>query len=481
MLTLLSEDGFIFEKAASSKSGNYKGPCPQCGGEDRFTVTPNDSYGGSFICNQCNFHGDKIKYLREYRGLTYFEACATLNLQPKFTYQSTRDLLNKENKVYTPKDIPNPPKAWINKTTQLTFSFFQNMMSAPGKLHRDFLTQKKSLTIETIKKARLGFNPSGMKFSKNSFGLPEDPEANKNTVWIAPGIVIPYFPLDEQLIRIRVRQENPAPGFGRYLMQTGSSSTFYICIGYNKSKPVVIVESELDAILINQEVGDLINVMATGSTTNYPCEISDKLIKDSSQVYVYPDKDQAGEKMGEWYKKNYSAKVLVAPFGKDPSESVFEGLNLREFILEQIKSKTKSKEPHQNEISQEIDSIKIPENSQEKIRKKIGKAHEPAHKHAVEINQIPPDEQSFKIPEENTQEIIQENTQEIIEKKELSRDCFGTGFCGSLQGLTCLVSGKDLFEMEKCPASPPRWKKWHCPSGAYSQVIIEPMLDRDRT
>jgi len=483
MLELLKQDGFIFEKVSSGKGGVYKGPCPMCGGDDRFTVTPNDSYGGSYICNQCDFAGDKIKYLRDFRGMSYFEACAELNIKPKLTYQTSRDLLDKQNKPHEPKEIPNPPPTWQKKSTDLTFAFYKNLLSAPGKQYRDFLTKEKSLTIQTIQKARLGFNPSGMKFIKQIFGLPEIPD-DKNTVWIALGIVIPYF-LNEQLIRNRVRQENPSPGFGRYLMQTGSSSTFFIYPNWEPLglKPVVIVEAELDGWLLWQECSDLINVIASGSSNNYPCIISDGRIKDCSQVYVWGDNDEAGSKMNSWYEKQYSAIPIHTSIGEDVSHASSRGLNIREFIIQQLNPDDTPFENSQENTTQ-IDDIIIPE----KIRENKIKPHEPTQKPVVEIinnclekikepiEKVSLDELPLKIPENS----IKNPIEKIREKKMQDRDCYNTGFCGRLQDGNCLLSKTSIHDMEICANSPPRWKRWVDSTRTIEQIIIEPRLNNKK-
>jgi hypothetical protein len=60
------------------------GPCPFCGGTDRFIVFDN----GRGWCRQCNWKGDSIQLLRDRDGLSFVEAkralgldCSPLSLQ----------------------------------------------------------------------------------------------------------------------------------------------------------------------------------------------------------------------------------------------------------------------------------------------------------------------------------------------------------------------------------------------------------------
>ncbi|MBM3502155.1 MAG: hypothetical protein FJX74_26175, partial [Armatimonadetes bacterium] len=51
-------------RIAGTRGGEWAGPCPFCGGEDRLHVQP--AYGGGrWFCRQCAPHGgDAIDYLR---------------------------------------------------------------------------------------------------------------------------------------------------------------------------------------------------------------------------------------------------------------------------------------------------------------------------------------------------------------------------------------------------------------------------------
>jgi energy-coupling factor transporter ATP-binding protein EcfA2 len=76
ILSLLQADGFQLKKKTSNE---FCGPCPRCGGTDRFLVWPNQDGGGRFHCLRgCDWRGDSIEYLRTYRKLTFQEAAQIL-------------------------------------------------------------------------------------------------------------------------------------------------------------------------------------------------------------------------------------------------------------------------------------------------------------------------------------------------------------------------------------------------------------------
>jgi DNA primase len=76
LLDLISRETPL-NKMANTHGGEYAGACPWCGGADRFRVWPNANKPG-YWCRQCDRQGDAIQFLRDYEGLSYWEACERL-------------------------------------------------------------------------------------------------------------------------------------------------------------------------------------------------------------------------------------------------------------------------------------------------------------------------------------------------------------------------------------------------------------------
>ncbi len=73
-----------YARIAKTRGGEYAGPCPFCGGKDRFRIWPNrDPYEVVYWCRQCGNHGDVIQFLREKEGLSFGEACEKAGLSGK--------------------------------------------------------------------------------------------------------------------------------------------------------------------------------------------------------------------------------------------------------------------------------------------------------------------------------------------------------------------------------------------------------------
>ncbi len=60
-------------------------------------------------------------------------------------------------------------------------------------------------------------------------------------------------------------------------------------------KPVsILVESELDALLLHQEAGDLVNVISLGNAQTRPDQGIAEVLNQSQLILVALDADQAG-------------------------------------------------------------------------------------------------------------------------------------------------------------------------------------------
>jgi hypothetical protein len=70
--------GITLKRVAPTNGGEYVSPCPDCGGDDRFHVWPNEGSNGRFWCRQCGKSGDMIEFLRWQKGMSFKEACESV-------------------------------------------------------------------------------------------------------------------------------------------------------------------------------------------------------------------------------------------------------------------------------------------------------------------------------------------------------------------------------------------------------------------
>src|SRR5919202_2476669 len=81
LLGLIGADTRL-KKVAMTAGGEYAGPCPFCGGHDRFRVQP---ARGRWWCRGCSDGRrwqDAIGYVRQREGVGFAEACLRLGASP---------------------------------------------------------------------------------------------------------------------------------------------------------------------------------------------------------------------------------------------------------------------------------------------------------------------------------------------------------------------------------------------------------------
>ncbi|MGA1824117.1 MAG: primase-helicase zinc-binding domain-containing protein [bacterium] len=321
ILTLLQQDGIIPKKVASTRGGEYASSCPGCGGKDRFRCWPSQNNDGKWWCRQCGKRGDSIQYLREFRNLSYREACTVLGRDPAYQ-KKTFSWNHSLSDEWAPRKKGPREKKWCEKASAfLTWSHEQLITS---KETLSLVETTRGLTLETIKTHSLGWNPLDIHRDRADWGLPSDKDRK---LWLPPGLVIPCF-REGSLQRIRIRtgkKEIP------YYFLPGSSSQ---CMVLNEGRRVyIVVESELDALLLRQE-SENIGIVALGTAQTRPDDHTEKLLRESECILIALDADAPGAKEAwQWWPVHFpQAKRWPPVDGKDPCDMWKKGINLSEWI-----------------------------------------------------------------------------------------------------------------------------------------------------
>jgi DNA primase len=334
LLDLLQADGLQFKKVASTNGGEYAGPCPSCGGADRFRCWPEQGDGGRFWCRGCDKKGDAIQYLRDFRGHGYLEACSLLGQEPK---ESKRSLdwdrkpgNHHQSALWQPRETAQPGNLWQSKAISFLKWSEAQLWSETDTSARDWL-HGRGLTDETIKVFRLGWNPQDWFIKqRTAWGLHEtlNDKGKPKKLWLPLGLVIPKL-TEDSIVRLRFRRPDGDP---RYYLLPGSE-TGALCIPGGPA--CVVVESELDATLLHQDAGDLATMIALGSAQARPDHAAAALLDQAETILVSLDSDEAGAKAAwQWWAQHYpKAKRWPVIRGKDPTEARQNGLDLRAWIL----------------------------------------------------------------------------------------------------------------------------------------------------
>lgn len=358
-MQLLYQKGFQFKKAGTTHGGEYQGSCPWCGGADRFHVWPKqnetDKQGrvvacpGKYWCRpglgHCGRSGDAIQFLVDFDGLTFKEACGRLGQlvdpveERRYPKRSPSD--QEAAAPWVPAERGAPAGSWPEQAKKFVFWAYDRIFETPEALA--YLAGR-GILEHTISDFALGWNPGkkgwGLFKTRESWGL--SPEKNEKTgkakpLWLPVGWVIPYL-VDGEVVRLKIRQPDGATFGPRYYVAPGSSAAIMVIAPKRPGHRdvYVIVEAELDAILLSQEAGDLVGMVALGSASTRPDKAAAAKLSKAAHILNALDADGAGAKESwKWWQAHFPDQVRwPVPEGKDPGEAWQKGVDLREWIIE---------------------------------------------------------------------------------------------------------------------------------------------------
>jgi DNA primase len=322
LLDLLSHDTTL-RRVASTHGGEYAGPCPWCDGRDRFRVWPNADRP-RYWCRQCNRTGEAIQYLRDRHGLTYRQACAQLGLP--------LDVRPTPPRPHSPKPPPLavPPNPVWQAQARAFVEYCEKLLWTPaGARALDYL-HRRGLQDDTIQAARLRYHPTEQWEDAEPWGL--GPEHKK--IHLLQGIVFPWC-VGSELWRVLFRREGDhIPKDERYRPIAGGGNTFYQVDTLRPNAPAMLVEGVLDALAVWQEAGDLIAVVAAG-TTSGRLERWIGRLDLASPVLISMDADQAGDTASEWWLKALGSRAKRwGLLWDDPAAMLQDGADLRTWVWE---------------------------------------------------------------------------------------------------------------------------------------------------
>jgi hypothetical protein len=270
-------------------------------------------------CYPCDLGGDAPELVMKLKGVVFPEAVAILGGKPVPTTAVSRKAEN------GPKPQPTlEQSSGLSRedADQLVTDASIRLWSADGAGALAHL-RCRGLTDETIRAVRLGFTPSV-----------SVPTRDGTRFWDVIGIVIPWFDGDRlALVKIR-RPACCEPKYAeafrdRPMLYPGPS---YIRIG----KSVVIVEGELDALLLGQELAGIASVITTGSASARPDPRVLELLVVAPVWYVATDADPAGDRGASVWMCGRSVRVRPPGYWKDWTEYHQAGFNVRRWWSDRL-------------------------------------------------------------------------------------------------------------------------------------------------
>jgi DNA polymerase I len=321
LLTLAVEDGFSIVAKSISRGGQYNGPCPFCGGTDRFRVQPNHGTYGWFACNACGRKGSAIDYLMLKRGVSKQEALTVVGWMPNT--EDTASVQVPQAAFDARPQWDEPPAQWQNAASAFYRHCQRVLWSEQGQNALAYL-RLRGFTDLTIKAAKLGYHPRAIYGAAREWG---------RAVKLAQGIVIPWF-FERKVWRITIRDERVAEGERRYTQVAGGSNGLYLADTLTFKRPLVVMtEGELDALSIAQECEKRVAIVATGTTqgSHTPRWIS-MLAKQEAPVLIAFDAEKNGDTAARWWIQRLENAQRLRPWWKDVNQMLQDGADLKEWL-----------------------------------------------------------------------------------------------------------------------------------------------------
>src|SRR6266487_420077 len=334
------------KRVASTGGGEYAGPCVFCGGTDRLRVWPH-AERPHWWCRGCQAHGDAIAFLRQYEGLSFFDACLELGIDPG-DYGSCRGTASPLG------TDPSPCKEWQSAAEDFIFAAMKALhgSSIPAVVYREYLLAR-GITIETMLNKKIGYVPlKNERWIETPFtrwGLTEDmltaEQWKKGCVRVPDGLLFPHFGPDGHPWKLAMYRPlaQQLPNMKRGMI-AGSKECLLNEDKITQEKPVMMTESFLDAISIEQVAGDLVTAVSTDGTQGCRSLRLQAAIQYAPYVLQAFDADAAGDEGASWWQATIQNCVRLAPvWAKDVNEMLVGQIDICDWIQDGINNAVSAK------------------------------------------------------------------------------------------------------------------------------------------
>lgn len=294
--------------------------CPGCLANNTFITSDNHNHS---YCKECQMRADAVQYLRDFHCLSFKEASRQLGLELN---QAPCTILWRRTPALKPAPYVLPDQNWQKQALRFVMDSHYRLMRTPAAKG---LLYDLGFTDGTMQQFYLGWYEA----------VPMMISGDKEKVrWPPVGVVIPTFDVGrERLVKIRVR---PVDRDGEHVSVSGTVKMAGVYgdvwgvggaegVGGSR-KPVVVLRSELDAMLVQQFAGDICCPVALGGCL-LPDEECDSVLREARGVLY-----AVGNKTAfKWWRTRYPGIVeWDMPRGGD--DGFWVGVRLRRWVLDGV-------------------------------------------------------------------------------------------------------------------------------------------------
>jgi DNA primase len=295
------------------RSGRYHvGPCPFCGGRDRFNVKEVDG-AQLWICRQCGDgrYQDAVSFLMRRDGVSFTQ------LMLQFGGNQRPATSNQQPPTRIKRPLPlaeAPDHDWQAAALRAVGRCCENLFS--GRYAVWSWLEARGITAEAAFCASLGFNPDWREVYAGC--------------WLPPGVTIPCL-VSGNLWYIQVRTTETARAMAvangrrldKYHALAGSRlKALYGADMLLKAHTAVICEGEFDALLLRRFLPPgwtAVTMGSAGSLPDNPTWL--KYFAGVERAYLVMDNDEAGQTaVSRWRELLPWVTLAAVPEGKDITE-----------------------------------------------------------------------------------------------------------------------------------------------------------------
>ena len=308
-LFALAEQHTQLRKCATNE---YEGPCPKCGGTNRFHVHAREQW---FFCGADQCHpkrGDAIEFLRWLKGLSFPEAVEQLTGSPAAPVPAAPRRPARQTPTAPSADFATRNKGKLRAAAELL------QHGAAGQPGRDYLIGR-SLAPSTWQAFGLGYAPN--------VRVPDSDE-------LAPAIAIPWLDAGGNLVAIRYRFLQ-AHGTTKITSAPGSTTSARL-FGWQALPPgcteplpadhtpierkftLLICEGELNALSCWQAAQDTrLDALSIGSESSHLADDTIAYARRYGSVLLWTDKESIVRQLGEALP---GARLVASSAGQDAND-----------------------------------------------------------------------------------------------------------------------------------------------------------------
>jgi hypothetical protein len=301
-------------KVSNTAGGEWAGPCVFCGGHDRLRVQQR-----RWWCRQCSPSErwqDAIVYVQLRDDSDFLAACKSLGAQATAT--SAPRAPSATQSRHEP-----PSAAWQEEAGSLV-DWAAIALLGDERLMRG-LRERRGLEDKTVEASGLGW------WSKDGY---HDLDDDHRHTWLGRGLLIPWRDGQGGLSAVKVRRPNNTEP--KYTSWPGSViSTLYGTV--RPGRPLVLVESELDVLLLLQVFGGQVGVATPGNARPRLSSAAIVELLSTWSVLVAYDNDAAGQEAAVRLVERLRPRFRLAPppaGHKSLADAVLAGYDAQRWLAE---------------------------------------------------------------------------------------------------------------------------------------------------